>query len=148
MPLKVTEVSCNEVGSDTPCADDSAAASSNPKMETIEPGAVLPLAAAAGLKLAPFTTLPEVKVGAWPLVVPKALNVAGLPASEPELAVTVFTPGCAPSLRTVEAFPAESVVACVTLNDPPPAVTAKVTAAPGIGMLSAPTTFTTNGCAS
>ena len=86
-------------------------------------------------------------VAAGVAALPVALNVIGLPVNVPEVAVTVFVPAPGPNVRVVDASPEELVVTLVALNDPPPAVTAKVTVTPETGLLLASATFTVNGFA-
>jgi hypothetical protein len=75
-------------------------------------------------------TPPVPPVGAAMAVVVK---VRGLPVRLPELAVTVFTPAAAPSLRIVAACPCAFVTTWVALKLPPPPLNANVTVTPATG---------------
>src|SRR5581483_170487 len=74
-----------------------------------------------------------------------AVNVIGLPVSEPELAVTAFDPAAGPSVRTVEAKPLPLVVTDVALSAPPPPATVNVTPIPETGFPLASVTSTVKG---
>src|SRR5206468_6871309 len=71
-----------------------------------------------------------------PPAVPVAVNVTGLPVSEPEVAVSVFDPAVVPSVQLVTAaIPfAPVVTGAVGFTVPPPDATANVTEAPGTGL--------------
>jgi hypothetical protein len=97
---------------------------------------------------------PDVRVivAAGP-VVAVAANVTGLPASVPEVAVTVYDPTLSPSVSVLLALPFRSVVVVVVLSPCPPALRgvvtiANVTLTPETGRLPASVTRTTNGAAS
>ena len=65
---------------------------------------------------------------------PVAVKVIGLPASPPDVAVSVFVPAVVPSFHEpTVAMPLALVVACVPVAEPPPEATAKVTAMPEMG---------------
>jgi hypothetical protein len=78
--------------------------------------------------------------------VPVAVNVTGLPLSEPDVAVSVLVPAAGPrvQLPTV-AMPFASVVWVPPVTLPPPVVTAKVTATPATGLFDASFTTTDGG---
>jgi hypothetical protein len=68
-----------------------------------------------------------------------AMNVTGLPVKPAEVAcnVLLFVPAVVPSVQLVTvAMPLESVVAFPPATEPPPAVTANVTATPATGLLN------------
>lgn len=69
----------------------------------------------------------------------------GLPDNPETLAVTVFGPAVAPSVKTVAACPKLLVGTEPADNVPPPAVTEKVTVVPATGFPLASVTFTTKG---
>ncbi len=75
-----------------------------------------------------------------------AVNVTGLPVRPVAVAVTVFVPATVPSVHEVSvAIPLAFVTTGVAVTGtmlPPPAVTAKVTATPATGLLSASRTST------
>jgi hypothetical protein len=78
------------------------------------------------------------------------VNVIGLPLSPGDAAVTVYAPARFPRASTVDAWPAESVLAVVTLRLCPVApegvvAIAKTTFVPLIGFPYASLTVTRNG---
>ena len=86
-------------------------------------------------------------VGGPTVTTPVALKVIGLPESDPDVAVTVFVPALAPKVRVLDARPELLVETLVALSDPPPAVTANVTATPETALPPESVTFTVNGLA-
>ena len=84
-------------------------------------------------------------VGVGELTTPVAVNVTGLPAKVPELAVTAFVPAADPKVRMLEARPRLLVVATDAVNDPPPETTLKLTLTPDTALPLASVTLTTNG---
>jgi hypothetical protein len=82
-----------------------------------------------------------------------AVNVNGLPASDPDVAVTVYDPILSPSVSVLLACPLTFVVVAVVLSTCPPApegvvAIANVTPVPVTGFPPASVTVTTNGAAS
>src|SRR5262245_34673186 len=67
---------------------------------------------------------------------PVALKVTGRPANPPAVAVSVLIPALFPSVHAVAAaMPLASLITGVAgLTEPPPAVTANVTATPATGL--------------
>src|SRR6266513_3916022 len=106
--------------------------------------AVLPYASTAVTTTAGEITSPALVSVGWPVNtrstaapgVAVAVNVTGLPANVPEVAVNVFVPTLAPRVQDVAvATPPSSVVTgTVGSTVPPPAVTANVTATPATGL--------------
>ena len=82
-----------------------------------------------------------------PPKLPVALKVIGLPAKDPDAVVTVFVPALEPKVNILDASPKLLVDTFVALRDPPPAVTANVTATPETGLPAASVAFTVNGLA-
>jgi len=109
---------------------------------------------ASAVLITAFWLFPEVRliVAALP-VVAVAVNVTGLPASPPDVAVTVYDPTLLPSVSVLLACPLPFVVVVVVVNDCPVApegvvAIANVTLTPGTGLLPASVTVTTNGAPS
>ncbi len=78
-------------------------------------------------------------------LVPTAVNVMGLPASVPELALTVLVPAADPKVRILEANPEASVATVVFEIVPPPPVAAKTTLTPLTGVPPLEDTLTVSG---
>ena len=81
--------------------------------------------------------------------VPVAAKGTGLPASPVAVAVSVFTPGTAPSVQPpIAASPLPSVViGFVPIRLPSPEVTANTTPTPGTGLPNGSLTITAGGIA-
>src|SRR5512145_23239 len=84
-----------------------------------------------------------------PAAVPVEVNVSGLPASVPAVAVSVLGPAIVPSVHDVAAaMPFASVVTGVAgLTEPPPDATVNVTETPATGLLNTSRTITVGGAA-
>src|SRR6266576_4181996 len=106
--------------------------------------AVLPYASTAVTTTAGVITSPAFVSVGWPVNtrstaapgVPVAVNVTGLPANVPEVAVKVFVPAVVPRVQDVAAAtpPSSVVTGAVGSTVPPPAVTANITATPATGL--------------
>ena len=83
-----------------------------------------------------------------PPLLPVAVNVTGLPDSDPDVALTVLVPAVDPNVSVLEASPELLVDTVAALSEPPPAVTANVTVTPETALPPASATFTVNGLAS